>query len=47
MRLAWLFLLVLGVAGCGVAGPPVPPGSDIDPRNVTDPAEIDPDNFFG
>ncbi|MDF0601019.1 hypothetical protein P1J78_09785 [Psychromarinibacter sp. C21-152] len=43
----WLWMvLVLGVAACGVDGAPVPPGSDVDPDNITDPEDFDPGVFF-
>lgn len=46
MRLVWGLMLVLLVAGCGVDGAPVPPGSGIDPNNITDPSQFDPEGFF-
>jgi predicted small lipoprotein YifL len=42
-------MLLLGLAvlaGCGVDGAPVPPGSDIDPNNITNPRDFDPEGFF-
>ncbi|MDF0595406.1 hypothetical protein [Psychromarinibacter halotolerans] len=47
MKPVWAALLVLTfAASCGVDGAPVPPGSGIDPNNITDPSQIDPDGFF-
>ncbi|MCG6904566.1 MAG: argininosuccinate lyase [Rhodobacter sp.] len=38
MRL-WALLVLILLAGCGVDGPPVPPGED-NPTTISDPTEI-------
>lgn len=40
-----LALAGLWLAGCGVDGPPVPPGQE-NPRTISDPAEFDPGRLF-
>ncbi len=46
MRTVCLLLLGLALAGCGVDGAPVAPGSGVDPKNLTNPRDFDPEGFF-
>ncbi len=44
----WIYALAIGavLAGCGIDGAPVPPGSDQDPKFHDETADPDADSFL-